>query len=233
MHLNGRLNAQVESDIVGYTTIEVTKEWTLMGVNFTGLESSSTEEIPIVSLISGDFSAGDQIQIPKATTGYNLAGWNETLGKWCTYNRTGISNNEATYTIPAGKGFWLKSTAASAANPLYVQFAGKVYDGADVVVTLGQQYTIFSPLSPSAIAVNSEDLVWSNFVAGDQVQVPKKDATGYDVAGWNANLGKWCKIGRTTVTNEPVTFSITPGSSIWVVSQNADAKVSIKSPLAK
>ena len=161
LHLNGRLNAQVESDIVGYTTIEVTKEWTLMGVNFTGLDNPSTEEIPILSLISGNFSAGDQIQIPKIN-GADVTEWNPAIGKWCTISRGKVTEKEATYTIAAGQGFWLKSTTASLTSPLNVQISGKVYDGDSLTVALGQQYTIFSPISPTEIEVNSEELVWES-----------------------------------------------------------------------
>jgi hypothetical protein len=62
---NGRLNAAVESDVVGYQTVEINKEWTLMGVNFVDLENATTDKIPVFSLMSGDFGVGDQIQIPR------------------------------------------------------------------------------------------------------------------------------------------------------------------------
>jgi LysM repeat protein len=228
--LSGRLNAQVESDIVGYTTVEVTKEWTLMGVNFTGLDNPSTEEIPILSLISGNFSAGDQIQIPKIN-GADVTEWNPAVGKWCTISRGKVTEKEATYTIAAGQGFWLKSTTASLTSPLNVQISGKVYDGDPLTVALGQQYTIFSPISPTEIEVNSEELVWESLSHGDQVQIPT--ANGAEIAGWNSNLNKWCTISRNKVTTTPSTIKIKAGASVWVVSTNADATVEIASPLSK
>ena len=203
-----------------------------MGVNFVDLENVSTDQIPILSLISGNFNAGDQIQIPKDTTGYNIAGWNPTLKKWCTYGRSGISNTEATYTISAGKGFWLKSTAADATSPLMVQIAGKVYDGTPITVTLGQQYTIFSPLAPEDIEINSDKFVWSDLEHGAQVQIPK-ETTGYNIAGWNSTLSKWCTIGRSGVTTTPVTYTVKTGTSIWVVSTNPNATVSMSSPISE
>jgi hypothetical protein len=225
----GVASAAVESDIVGYQTVEVTNEWTLLGVNFVGLEDASAKEIPILSLISGEFGAGDQVQIPTAN-GYTIAEWNPAVGKWCTVSRGKVTENPSTAKISAGAGFWLKSTA-TVDNPKVVQFAGKVYDGDDISVTLGQQYTIFSPLLPSEVAVNSELLTWANLEHGDQVQIPT--ANGYEVAGWNSTLNAWCTISRNKVTNTPSTVSIKAGESIWVVSTNADASVAFPSPISE
>ena len=225
----GTATAAVESDIVGYQTVEVTNGWTLLGVNFVGLEDASVNEIPVLSLISGEFSAGEQIQIPTAN-GYAIAEWNPAVNAWCTVSRGKVTTTPSTAKISAGAGFWLKSTATPE-NPKVVQFAGKVYDGDEISVTLGQKYTIFSPLLPNEVAVNSDLLTWTNLEHGDQVQIPT--ANGYEVAGWNSTLSKWCTISRNKVTTTPSTVAIKAGESIWVVSTNADASVAFPSPISE
>jgi hypothetical protein len=96
---------------------------------------------------------------------------------------------------------------------------------------LGQQYTIFSPLCPSDLEINSDLLTWSNLTQNDQLQIPT--ANGADVAGWNATVGKWCTISRGKVTSTPSSISIKNGTAVWVVSTSADAMVSFSSPISK
>ena len=223
---NGRLNAQVESDIVGYQTIEITSQWTLLGMNFVGLENDTTDEIPFLSMISGDFAHGDEIQVQNIGGGYSRAGWNSTVGKWCSFGRTGLSANESTLTIPAGTGFWLKSSATT------IQIAGKVYTGEDISVVIGKQYKIFAPLVPEALPVNSDLLVWENFNHNDEIQIPNAGG-GYSRARWNSTVGKWCTIGRTGVTSTPSDATIPSSASIWVISTNDSADVTVKSIISK
>ena len=224
MHLNGRLNAQVESDIVGYTTVEVTKEYTLLGVSFFDLNDSTQDTIAINDFIAGDFAHGDQLQVPKATgTSYDIAIWNADEGKWCTSRRGQPTTTESPIILKKGDGVWLITPAVTTTNPMQVILKGRALASTTATYDCAQQYRLVSLPIYDAVPVNSPSLTWANLKNGDQIQIPKATGSSYDIAVWNASLNKWCtsRRGQPTTTESALTFS--PYAAAWVVSTGESA----------
>ena len=71
LHKNAPLSAAVESDVVGYTTVELTTKFTLVGINFSSLDGA--DAVPVNEIISGNFSDGDELQIQSIKRG--LGAW--------------------------------------------------------------------------------------------------------------------------------------------------------------
>lgn len=223
----GVASAAVESDIVGYASRTIEPgQWTLIGVNFVDLEEGDVDNVPLFSMISGDFAHEDEIQIPQATgAGYDRARWNANVNAWCTVVRNKVTTTPSDLTLAAGSGFWLKTSATD------LSISGKVYAGEDVTVTVGKQYKIFSAAIPQDVSINSDLLVWEGFAHNDEVQVPQATGAGYDRARWNADVNAWCTVVRNTVTTTPSTLTIDPCVSIWVVSTSDTSTVTTKSAL--
>ena len=124
MHLNGRLNAQVESDIVGYTTVTIKPGYNMVAVNFDNLGEDAS--ISIQDLFPGSeggvYTAGSG-----AAKADKIMVWNTTVGEYTTYflykasrgtsdrdykwvdaaNLSVISNK----TFSSGDSFWYYSRA--------------------------------------------------------------------------------------------------------------------------
>ena len=85
----------VESGVVGYNTVTIDKQWTIMSVNFTkpdGTAMTINEAFPYVAGMSqGTSGAGDEINIQNAEGGYDTyylsngkvgKATYDTVGKW-------------------------------------------------------------------------------------------------------------------------------------------------------
>ena len=218
LHLNGRLNAQVESDIVGYQTMEITKEFTLLGVSFFSLTDNTQDVIAVNDFVSGEFAHGDQIQIPNATGSYDIAAWNSNLQKWCTERRGNPTTTESALMLEKGDGVWLKTKVA----PLTITLKGRVLSDTTAEFDCARQYRLISLPVHEGISVNSPKLAWANLNHKDQIQVTNNSGS-YDIAAWNANVQKWCTERRGNPTTTESTLTIPPYEAVWVVSVSADA----------
>ena len=76
---NGRLNAQVESDIVGYTTITTVPGFNMLGCVFNGLDGNP---LPLNQIVTGDFQDNDAIQVYDAVKGYTSYSYWKDYGGW-------------------------------------------------------------------------------------------------------------------------------------------------------
>ena len=217
MKLNGRLNAAVESDVVGYTTVEITKEYTLLGVSFFDLADNTQDTIAINDFVTGDFTHGDQLQVPNALNSYDVAIWNSTVGKWCTSRRGQPTTVESSIVLKKGDGIWFISKAATATTPVQIILKGRALTAATATYDCAQQYRLLSLPIYAPVSVNATSLTWTNLQHGDQIQIPNA-LNSYDVAVWNANLNKWCtsRRGSPTTVESPLTFD--PYVAAWVVS---------------
>ena len=216
---NGRLNAAVESDVVGYTTVEITKEYTLLGVSFFNLDDSTQDTIAINDFVTGDFTHGDQLQVPKETgSSYDIAIWNETEGKWCTSRRGQPTTTASTIEIKKGDGVWLLSKSATETTPVEIVLKGRALISATATYNCAQQYRLVSLPTYDSVPVNSTKLEWTNLQHGDQIQIPKSTGNSYDVAVWNSTLSKWCTSRRGQPTTTESTLAFSPYSAAWVVS---------------
>ena len=116
----------VQSDnVVGYNTVTLDKEWTILGINFENCSNgqiSLQEAVPFATGMQTGavFSAANNIQVQNASGGYDTyylsngqygkSGYNANLiGKWVSVD----ANDTLTQvSIPVGKGAWYISRNA-------------------------------------------------------------------------------------------------------------------------
>lgn len=214
---NGRLNAQVESDIVGYTTLTLTKQWNLLAIQFGDLAtgSDSVDVNTIFSSIEG-LSDKDQLQIPKGKS-YEVVEWNATTKKWCVLDNPEV---ESTATVTRGRGVWLRVTGGSEAKPAVITVAGSVALNRDAD-NFSTGYTIVCPPAPlTGESINHSSMMWDGLVDKDQLQVPK--GSSYSVAEWNATTGKWCVLDNPEAES-PLTFP--EGAACWLMTKSNTASM--------
>ena len=184
MHLNGRLNAQVESDIVGYTTITMEAgKWYQVGCPFNALEDNT--KVSLAKTFSTGFSTGDTVYIFSEVAGTyaDVRTWGTSSAGETTWLNS--RNKASDIELDAGTAlFILKKTTAD------VVLAGKV--SANEVVKFGSETTgswaqIVFPY-PTATDVNA--MTWTGLQEGDELHI-------YDpVAGTYATTRYWSK-GKT------------------------------------
>ena len=160
--LNPRLDASVESDIVGYSTVDKQATWTLLGINFASLDKDNQEaKTYSIQQIAGDFADGDMIQAwdgTKYTTVYYFS--EATMGT------AGFYNSDATLStlqIPCGAAVWVNSSAMT-----HAVVAGKVVTDT-VSVDGAAGWTLFAASQPVDTPVN--DLQFTGLVDGDMMQI--------------------------------------------------------------
>ena len=241
--------ADVESsNIVGYTTLPVTKGYTIMACNFqdtTGGELAINTAFPYVEgMTKGNNAAtGDNIQIMTEDGGYDTyymsngknaknAAVNGLEGKWAKVS-TYVPTED---TIAAGKAFWYISQAhvadATAAS-FNIQVAGQVMAASASSRELAAQYMIIGSPYPVDIDLNGGINVTggtegNNAASGDNLQIMTEDG-GYDTYylsnGKNAKgavvdglAGKWAKVSTYT----PTADKFPAGSAAWYVRQGAE-----------
>ena len=116
----------VESGVVGYNTVTIDKQWTIMSVNFTkpdGTAMTINEAFPYVEgMTQGQSGGADEIQIQNATGGYDTyymangkvgkATVDEIVGKWVKDGTTVAADAS----IPVGKGAWYRRRGSTDFN---------------------------------------------------------------------------------------------------------------------
>ena len=116
----------VESGVVGYNTVTIDKQWTIMSVNFTkpdGTAMTINEAFPYVEgMTQGTSGAGDEIQIQNSLGGYDYYYMSngkvgkatyDTVGKWVA---DADKTQAANASIPVGKGAWYKRQGSTDFN---------------------------------------------------------------------------------------------------------------------
>ena len=217
-HKNAPLSAAVESDVVGYTTVELTTKFTLVALNFSSLEGNET--IPVNEVISGDFVNGDQLQIQDTEGGYTILYWKNNNG----WYGAGTDTIPATLEVARGTGMWVVSQTASEETPLTVQLAGAVNLTDTLNITdFGNRYLIASSGLPVNTTVNGNLFVWENMTDGDQLQLPDGEG-GYTILQWRD--GHWYGAGAGN-NNPPATLVIPKESGFWLYASNPAAKLKV------
>lgn len=200
-------SAAVESDVVGYTTITTSADFTMLGVVFKGFDG---EALPLNEIVSGAFVDGDQIQIYDRDSGYKLYRY---------YNNDWVGGDflPATTPIEPGTAFWLKTSERA----VEVTLKGAVPTGNYSYVSKSG-FQMVSPNSPIAFNLN-EDIEWGEgLVNSDQIQV--RSGNSYQI--YRYYNGAW--VGGDFM---PVTTKIPVGSSIWLNTQNAGVMMTFKSSI--
>ena len=211
LHKNAPLSAAVESDVVGYTTIELTKKFTLVGINFSSLNGD--DALPIREAVSGEFGEGDQLQIQNEYGSYIVLEWKN--GQWYGLD----SDTPATVEVRRGTGVWIVSNTASKESPVRAVVQGAVNLSDSLTTDFGNSFVIAAAGLPVDTTPNSNLFKWEGVKDGDNLQIPNEYGS-YTVLQWEA--GQWVGDNST-----PATAKIPKESAIWLISSSPDAKVII------
>ncbi len=239
----------VESGVVGYNTVTIDKQWTIMSVNFTkpdGTAMTINEAFPYVSgMTQGQMGGADEIQIQNGTGGYDTyymsngkvgkATVDEIAGKWVK-NGTSV---EATTSMAPGTAFWYG--AKTYATPFNVTVAGGVITDVSKTIAIEKQYTHIANPYPVALNLNEsigyvEGMTQGQMGGADEIQI-QNGTGGYDTyymsngkvgkATVEEITGKWVKNGDSVAADA----SIPVGKGAWYIRKgNNDFNLTITKP---
>ena len=180
MHLNGRLNAQVESDIVGYTTITMEADgWYQLGSPFAQLDGAET--FTLNEAFPG-FADGDLLYMATAEGGYRVRHWKASGDNegWST-SRNRYSEDAAEY--PQGMAVYIyKKTAGSVILSGAVQAATNSF-GSDA----GNAWSLVALPWPEAKKLS--DYIWTGCADGDVLYLASPDG-GVKARYWKVNASE-------------------------------------------
>ena len=218
--LNGRLNAAVESDVVGYQTIPLNLGTTLISVPFEEL-SSDTAGYPIQK-INGDFHEhsllGDKLYVySPVTSAYVL--YKYTADGWIRDNET-VATEDC---IMPGESVYLVSVLGTQA----VNVAGKVISDDAVVLELQTGMNFIANPYPVDVPISSLEGAFSaHTLLADQLFLCNETGSGhvkyvYTNDGWKTEAG------------HPVTDSdvIPSGSGAIITKFLSSGTLTFRSPL--
>ena len=250
----GSAFAVESANIVGYNTITINKEYTLLTVNFDDVDGTALTIQKAFPYCEGMTEAkgvgsADNIQVMNAEGGYDVYFmWNGASGKSGTADPTkrGWSKSGdtslTTDTLPKGATMWYQSRAAKYddANTHYnLTVAGAVSLAEKYDYTLDKEYTLVGNPFPVEIPLNggvvlTEPTLAKGVGSADNVQI-MNEAGGYDIYFmWNGASGKsgsadptkqgWSKSGDTAQTSDK--FPV--GRGAWFQARNPSATAKLR-----
>ena len=240
----GGLLAVESANIVGYNTITINKEYTLLTINFDAPDGTALtiqEAFPYCDGMTEAKVVGsaDNIQVMNAEGGYDIYFmWNGASGKSGTADPTNRGWAKAgttsltTDTLAKGATMWYQSRGAKyddSTTYYNLTVAGAVSLAENYEYTLDKEYTLVGNPFPVEIPLNSgvvltEPTVAKVYGSADNVQI-MNEAGGYDIYfmsnGYNAKgkavdglEGKWTTASGTD-SYKPVTAAIPAGKGAW------------------
>ena len=228
---NAPLSAAVESDIVGYTQIELKEGLNLVACSFEPLQAS--EGADIQDFLKGAFEYNDTVLFygPSGYTTYYYTpalwgkDWEELgIAGWGDANEQIVSRQMA-----AGDAFWLEVKTAKT-----ITIAGKVRL-IDQTIQCQPGLGLVAVAFPIDIDL-SKDVEFSGFTKNDQLMVYADDGN-YETYSYSTNLydSEWNETGKPgwgDLNEQAVEIKIPRNTSFWVSVANP-ATITIKSPLSK
>ena len=240
--------------MVGYNTVTIDKDWTILAVNFEKVSGGSmtiNEAFPCAEgMKQGNESSGDIIQVQKVDgSGYDSYflsdGWfsfrgtptfyADRVGKWF---KTGETAPTATPLNP-GQAFWYNARKYD--PPFTVSVAGSVIADVSKEVVIDKDWKHIANPYPVALPVDSiggdaEGMKQGNETTADIIQVQKAEGSGYDSYflsdGWFSFRGTPTfyedRKGHWFKSGEttPTTATIPVGKGAWYNKRN-DATITI------
>ena len=243
------------SNTVGYNTVTINKEFTILGIPFTGTTGAAMsiqDAVPYCEgMTKGNGSgAADSIQIMDSEGNYDVyfmcngyrakAAISGGDGKWV---KTDGSAVVSAATMPAGTPFWFVSKNYS--TPYTITVAGQVLSTSSEQTPLNVTYQLIANPYPCDLPLNNgipyvEGMVKGNGSgAADSIQIMDADGN-YDVYfmcnGYRAKAavsggdGKWVKTDGSAVVSDAV---LPAGKGGWFVRKSASlANITIANPTA-
>ena len=247
------------TSVVGYNTITINKEYTLLTVNFDDVGGDALTIQKAFPYVEGMTEAkvcgyADNIQVMNAEGGYDIYFmWNGASGKNGTadptkrgWSKSGFTE-QTTDTLPKGSTMWYQSRAAKYDDPTThygLTVAGQVslaenfeYDVTMEYMLVGNPFPVEIPLNSGVVL--TEPTVAKSSGSADNIQI-MNEAGGYDIYFmWNGASGKngtadptkqgWSKDGDTALT----TNKFPVGRGAWFQSRNPAGKLRFVNPAAK
>ena len=204
--LNAPLNAAVESDVVGYTTMTMEAgKWYQVGCPFGQLDGSKI--FSVNDVFSRGFKTGDSINIFDSEKGsYSVLSWSDSLNAWTDFPGAPFAS---TAQLTEGQAIFVSKAVTSE-----ITLSGKV---SEVVVSFGKEggnaWNQIVAVWPVASKVN--DLKWSGLQTGDILNVLNADSGTYEVFYWDENVGggKWVVAPGVPLPSDK---AIAPGQALFV-----------------
>ena len=216
---NAPLSAAVESDIVGYTTIEMQAgKWYQIGTPFVDL--GDKEEVLLNEVFSSGFSEGDTLCIfdseSSAYTSYLY--WIEDKGAWCDLPIPSLATPSMA-TLPFGQAVYIhKNTSGQIVLSGKVEAKAITFGAEDVPV-----WAQIAPVWPVSCDVN--DYAWEGLTQGDTLTVWDSDTSSYSAyAYWNETQHAWCDLPIPGIA-KPISISLAPGQAVYISKQTGLATV--------
>ena len=180
---NGRLNAAVESDIVGYTTITMEADkWYIVGNPFVALDGSDTCTIN-GAFVGAGFAKNDILYVLQPDGVFVPNYWNQANSGWSKHK---ILWQEDTTQYPNSTAVYLYKASAGS-----LTFAGKVSSVAvDVGDEAGNAWSLTSFVCPEEKKLNQ--YTWTGFAANDLLYT-MDDAGVFTPHYWNQANSGWSK----------------------------------------
>ena len=260
MKLNGRLNAAVESDVVGYQNIDIKPGFNMIAFNFQPLEGEGVSIQDFVAdkeaLVAGyTMGTSDQIQVwdpqTKTFTTYFYRAYKANNPNKFTagpaWVKTSAATTPTTDTIECGTGVWFSRPTTATEGSITV--SGKI--GIDVAVhTIDLGFNMISSAFPADMPLNDGPIDWQacGAVAGytmgtsDQIQVwdaETKSFTTYFYRAYKANNPNKFTAGpawvKTSAATTPTTDTIPTGVGFWYArpSGSTEGVLTETSPIAE
>ena len=205
--LNAPLFAAVESDVVGYTTIQMDAgKWYMIGSPFVELDAAAA--VTVNDVFSTGFSTGDELNIYNPRTGmYTTLTWFDYDGTaaW----RNPMTGEYSTQALSKGQAVFINKKSEGD-----VTVKGKV--SSEEIVTFGlpdsSSWSQVVCVYPVTMDVN--DIQWDGLAEGDELHV-------YDSTSGMYNSSTWFKFNgmnawRNPMTGESVSLKVAPGMALFV-----------------
>ena len=214
---NAPLSAAVESDVVGYTTIEMQAgSWYLLGASFATLDGTSSYTVNEV-FQSGDFATGDILYTLDSSGLFQPHYWNEQNAKW-SKNRIALIEDTTEY--PISSAVYLQKMTEG-----QLIMSGKVEafrlqlphsDGATSVSLVALPY-------PQSLSLNEYN--WTGFGSGDCLYT-LNDSGVFVPHYWNEKEQKW-STNRLVMIDDTTPLKV--GQAVYLQkSSNGEGTVSVK-----
>ena len=201
MHLNGRLNAQVESDIVGYTTVSVGNlGYAMVALPFSDL--NTTEDGYPIQSIQGTLSQhnntlrSDALLVMNPNTKTYTTYYYKTAG-WVKDGETVATTD----VVPAGASVFINKKLSAGE----ITIAGKVMTDATVTVPLTVGLNLVANPYPAAIKV--ADIQGSLSAHNNQYRadsIMRMNPVTKVYTTYQLKTIGWVKEGETTVTTDTI-----------------------------
>ena len=255
------VNYLYQATLVGYNTITINKEYTLLTINFDDVDGAALTVQKAFPYCDGMteakvYGSADNIQVMNAEGGYDIYFmWNGASGKSGTADPTkrgwakAGSTSLTTDTLPKGSTMWYQSRAAKYddANTHYnLTVAGAVSLAEKFDYTLNKEYTLVGNPFPVEIPLNggvvlTEPTVAKVYGSADNVQIMNVEG-GYDIYFmWNGASGKsgtadpekqgWAKAGSTSQTTDK--FPVGRGAWFQARNPSESAKLRFVNPVGQ